>query len=97
MRASDEGEGRRCLDGLRERERRRLDGLRERMSENETLAALYIPSAISGRLWASGLRGWASIYRGGPYNVTVSVNVFIEVVALEQPPRLIDINRCGHF
>jgi hypothetical protein len=29
MRASDEGEGRHCLDGLRERERRRLDGLRE--------------------------------------------------------------------
>jgi hypothetical protein len=52
MRTSDEGEGRRHLDGLRERERRRLNGLRERMSENETLAALYILSAISGRLWA---------------------------------------------
>jgi hypothetical protein len=30
MRASDEGEGRCRLDGLRERERRRLDRLRER-------------------------------------------------------------------
>ena len=42
--------------------------------------------------WASGL---GLIYRGRLYNVTASVNVLIELVALGKPPWLININRGG--
>ena len=36
-------------------------------------------------------------YPRGPYKMAASVNVLTEAFALEQPPRLIDINRGGHF
>jgi hypothetical protein len=45
-----------------------------------------------GFLWAGS---WATIYRGGFYNVIVSVNVLTEAVELGKPPRLININRDG--
>jgi hypothetical protein len=47
-----------------------------------------------GFAWA---RRWATIYRGGPYNVTVSVNVLNETVALGKPSRLVNINRGGRI
>ena len=52
---------------------------------------IYIMNLLSG---LDGLFG-PYIYRGGPYNVTTSVNVLTETVRLGQPPQLIDINRDG--
>jgi len=38
---------------------------------------------VVGLKWACGL---GLIYRDGLYNVTASVNILIEAVALEKPP-----------
>jgi hypothetical protein len=52
---------------------------------------------LDGSRWAVWAPSLASIFRGGPYSVPVSVDILTEAFALEQLPRLIDINRGGHF
>jgi len=65
----------------------------------ETKSLIYTQSEISGpngSRWTVWALKWATIIRGGPYKMPASVNVLTETFALEQPPRLIDINRGGH-
>jgi len=40
---------------------------------------------------------WATIFGGGFYSTSASVNRLTEAFALEKLPRLIDINRGGHL
>ena len=47
---------------------------------------------VVGLKWACGL---GFIYGDGLCNVTASVNILTEAVALEKPPQLININRDG--
>ena len=48
---------------------------------------------MNGSRWTVWAPRRATIIRGGPYNMPASVNVLTETFALEQPSRLIDINR----
>jgi hypothetical protein len=45
---------------------------------------IYMRNLLPGLRWAV----WATIYRGGFYNVTASVNILTETVVLGKPPRL---------
>ena len=47
---------------------------------------------VVGLKWAYGL---GFIYRDGLYNVTASVNILTETVALEKPSQVKNINRGG--
>ena len=71
---------------------------RERVSEvMKTLSPSYIPRVtyrVEMGCWA--LR-WATVIRSGPRRLSALVNVLTEAFMLEKPPRLISINRGGHF
>lgn len=68
--------------------------LGESPGESELLSLVLVIYEL-GRIMDMGFvyaGTWATIYQGGPYNVTTSVNVLIKAVALGKSPRLININ-----